>query len=222
MIRPASGIVTSPTGAGAGVLTWDKTNWLVTTYPATAPVIPANPKPDGGAGQHVTFTVAAGGSAPLCYQWYFNTNTPIANATNATLTLTNVQLSDAGVYFAMVTNTAGAAMSSNAVLKLSGTYAQPQVTGAGFTNGLISFTIAGDSGPDYIVQASTNLVNWEDIFTNYAPTPPFNWRDSNSVNFLRRFYRSRLDNNLPVPLGAVPENRAFASPKSHLRPSLAR
>ena len=35
-------IVSSPTaGAGAGVLTWPKTNWLVTTYAPTAPFIVA-------------------------------------------------------------------------------------------------------------------------------------------------------------------------------------
>ena len=31
-------------GAGAGVLTWNKTNWLMTTYAATAPIISADPQ----------------------------------------------------------------------------------------------------------------------------------------------------------------------------------
>lgn len=41
--------------------------------------------------QSATFTVVAGGSADLSYQWYFNTNTPVPNATNSSLTLLNVQ-----------------------------------------------------------------------------------------------------------------------------------
>ena len=69
-------IVTSPTaGAGAGVLTWDKTNWLMTTYAPTAPVIAASPQDQIlTASNNATFTVVAGGSAPLSYFWFFNTN----------------------------------------------------------------------------------------------------------------------------------------------------
>ena len=77
-------IVTSPTaGAGAGVLTWAKTNWLVTAYAGTAPFIVGQPQSVAVAtGQAATFSVFAGGSATLNYQWYFNTNTPVPNATN--------------------------------------------------------------------------------------------------------------------------------------------
>ena len=73
------GIVTSPTaGAGAGVLTWNKTNWMATSYAPTAPVIAASPQNQSvSANATTSFTVVAGGSAPLSYQWYFNTNTPI-------------------------------------------------------------------------------------------------------------------------------------------------
>src|SRR5439155_5250752 len=59
------------------------------------------------SGQNATFTVVANGSAPLKFQWYFNTNTVLANATNATLTVTNVQTTNAGKYSVTVTNNAG-------------------------------------------------------------------------------------------------------------------
>src|SRR5208282_1474013 len=64
-------IVTSPTaGAGAGVLTWSKTNWLITTYAPTAPFIVAHPQSQTVAPSNsVSFTVVAGGSMPLVYQW---------------------------------------------------------------------------------------------------------------------------------------------------------
>ena len=55
------------------------------------------------AGATVRFSVSALGSAPLAYQWRFN-NANIANATNATLTLTNVQLANAGEYRVRIVN----------------------------------------------------------------------------------------------------------------------
>ena len=66
-------------------------------------------------GGTATFTVAAQGSSPLNYQWLFN-GTNIAGATNVSLTLANVQLTQAGNYSVVVSNLIGSAVSSNAVL----------------------------------------------------------------------------------------------------------
>jgi pectate lyase len=188
-------IVTSPTaGAGAGVLTWDKTNWLMTTYAPTSPFIVAQPQNvTVASGQSASFTVFAGGSASLSYQWYFNTNTPVANATNATLTLASVQSTNVGVYSVVVTNLAGSAASTNVLLNLSVTTpAMPQVSGSAYNNGTFSLTVNGDSGHDYIIQASTNLTVWTSIFTNPMPTLPFTWNDSGASNFSQRFYRIQI------------------------------
>jgi RHS repeat-associated protein len=54
----------------------------------------------------VTFNVAINADAPYGYQWLFNTNA-IAGATNASLTLINVQPSQAGTYSVVVTNAYG-------------------------------------------------------------------------------------------------------------------
>ncbi len=59
-----------------------------------------------------TITSSAGGSVPLRYQWYFNTNTLIANATNANYSLAPVTSAGAGTYNVVVTNAFGAATSS--------------------------------------------------------------------------------------------------------------
>src|ERR1041385_6345543 len=101
-------IVTSANaGAGAGVLTWSKTNWLKTSYPATAPTILADPQSQTvSPGQPATFVVAVGGSGPFTYRWFFNTNTALLNETNTTLQLTNVQRASAGAYFVIVSNSA--------------------------------------------------------------------------------------------------------------------
>src|SRR5262249_40207809 len=70
------------------------------------------------AGTNITFNVAAGGSPTLRYQWQFN-GTNIAGATTNSITLTNVLLSQAGNYSVIVTNSAGSASSSNALLTVN-------------------------------------------------------------------------------------------------------
>ncbi len=187
-------IVTSPTaGAGAGVLTWNKTNWLVTSYAPTAPFIVAQPQNVAvTAGQGASFIVLAGGTANLGYQWYFNTNTPVPNGMGSILTLTNVQSANAGVYTVVITNMAGTVTSTNAILAVSGGGSSPpQVSAQAFGNGMFSLTVSGGSGSDFIVQASTNLVDWIGIYTNLSTTP-FTWSDSNAANFGLRFYRIQV------------------------------
>lgn len=44
------------------------------------------------------FGVAAAGTEPLSYQWYFNDTNPLAAATNALLSIANAQAANAGGY----------------------------------------------------------------------------------------------------------------------------
>jgi DNA-binding beta-propeller fold protein YncE len=67
------------------------------------------------AGATVTFSVGIIGAEPLAYQWSFN-NIIVPGATNATFTLTNVNLSASGNYSVLVTNSYGSVLSRNAVL----------------------------------------------------------------------------------------------------------
>jgi regulation of enolase protein 1 (concanavalin A-like superfamily) len=62
-------------------------------------------------GSSATLNVGASGDSPLSYQWRYNSNA-IAGATNTTLPLTNVQLSQAGYYDVVVTNDAGSVTST--------------------------------------------------------------------------------------------------------------
>ncbi|HUJ12008.1 MAG TPA: immunoglobulin domain-containing protein [Verrucomicrobiae bacterium] len=113
-------IVTSPTGgAGAGVLTWNKTNWMMTSYAPTAPIITADPQSQTvPLSNAVTFTVVAYGSAPMTYQWYFNGSTPLSGATNSSFSLASAQAGDIGTYSVIVSNSAGTATSASATLIL--------------------------------------------------------------------------------------------------------
>ena len=40
----------------------------------------------------------------------------------------------------------------------------PTVSGIFVTNNQISVTVGGDSGPDYLIQVSTNLIQWQKRF----------------------------------------------------------
>jgi pectate lyase len=181
-------------GAGAGVVNWNKTNWLLTTYAATVPTILAQPQSVTLAPSNTAnFIVVASGSAPLGYRWFFNTNTFISGATNSTLSLANVQNTNAGNYFVVITNSAGSVTSSVAVLTIStGTVLPPQVSSVVFNAGVFGFSVNGAAGQSYLVQASTNLVNWTTIFTTNPASLPFVWSDAATSNFPRRFYRIQL------------------------------
>jgi len=63
----------------------------------------------------VSFNVTVNSTLPLRYQWRFGTNA-IAEATNATLLVSNVHWSHGGDYHVVVSNSAGSVASSNATL----------------------------------------------------------------------------------------------------------
>jgi hypothetical protein len=67
------------------------------------------------AGTTAVFSVGAGGTEPLSYQWQFYSSW-LQGETNASLTLTNVQTAIAGYYSVIVTNIDGAATSAVATL----------------------------------------------------------------------------------------------------------
>jgi plastocyanin len=69
-------------------------------------------------GANVTFTAAASGSPTPTYQWQKG-GANISSATSATLSLTNVQLADAGTYTVVATNSAGSVTSNAAVLTVN-------------------------------------------------------------------------------------------------------
>jgi hypothetical protein len=87
--------------------------------PTFAPIIIASPQnrtvPIGG---NTSFSVTAGGSPQLNYQWSFN-GTPILNATNAVLAITSVQATNAGTYAVTVSNAFAPSASTSATLAIS-------------------------------------------------------------------------------------------------------
>jgi hypothetical protein len=110
-------------------------------------------------GANVSFTISASGTAPLSYQWLKN-GTPIVGATNSTLTLTNVQSSDAASYTVTVTNAVGSVTSNAAALTL----VAPRISGVSVRTTLaaeqiliVGVNVAGGSKPALIRAAGPGL-----------------------------------------------------------------
>ena len=111
-------------------------------------------------GNTATFTLEAGGTAPLGYQWYFtDINNPVGNAT-ATLTLPFVNTSMAGNYFVIVSNEAGFATSQVATLTVT-LPPPPIVTNIAYLRTLMDTT-------NYLPSDTNTLFTVEGIVTTYT------------------------------------------------------
>ncbi len=130
---------------------------LTVSAATTAPTFTTQPQGQTAAtGGSATFTVAASGNPAPTYQWYFG-GSAISGATSATLTLSNVQSSNAGSYYATATNSAGMATSTSATLTVSAvvnvqaTQSQPATTGHD-----VAIAAAAGAGANLQWQVSTN------------------------------------------------------------------
>ena len=108
------GIYTVEVTGACGSVTNSAT--LTVTVPPIIIQQPVNVTTNVGGMAAFSVTVSNISTLPLSYQWWFNTTNILAGATNASLTLTNVQMTNAGIYSVVVTNVAGSVTSSNALL----------------------------------------------------------------------------------------------------------
>jgi len=93
-----------------------------------APTITTPANQTVAAGQTATFTVVAGGTAPLSYQWQKN-GANITGATSASYTTPITTTADSGSAFAVVvTNTAGTVTSAAATLTVTAAAVAPTIT----------------------------------------------------------------------------------------------
>jgi hypothetical protein len=117
-LRASNSLSTNTTRAA--VLTVTLTPVLITdlSFPTNVTVVEGNP---------ATFNVLASGAAPVQYQWYKG-NTPIADATNASYAIASVLPSDAGNYYAQVSNPVNSTNSRTAVLTVLADSIPPAVT----------------------------------------------------------------------------------------------
>jgi Pro-kumamolisin, activation domain/Bacterial surface protein, Ig-like domain/Immunoglobulin domain/Immunoglobulin I-set domain/Bacterial Ig-like domain (group 3)/Bacterial Ig domain len=157
-----------------GLGTPNGTNLINALAPLAAPYFIAQPSSQTATnGDHISFSVSAGGQLPLAYQWLFNgTNLPdggnVSGATSNTLTLAPVTLADAGSYRVVVTNNYGSVTSGMASLTVvfppSFTTQPTNLTLAAGSNAVFSATLNGASPLAFHWwQNGTSLVNGGNI-----------------------------------------------------------
>jgi hypothetical protein len=135
-------------------------------------------------GQTKTFTIRATGQGTLKYQWKFN-GTNLPSAVSSALMLGNITINQSGIYSVTVTDGNGST-NSTAALNVYAT-AAGSLAPASYASGQYTMTVGGVPGCQYIVEASTDFVNWVPVQTN---TAPFTFVDTNASQFGQRFYRS--------------------------------
>ena len=105
-------------GAGSGTQSWFDHLRLLTRTLSSDPAFQTPPQSQTVAlGSSVTLSVVVYGDPPFNYQWQFN-GTDIVGETADSLTLTDVQFSDAGDYSVRVSNAFGSITSDPATLEV--------------------------------------------------------------------------------------------------------
>jgi hypothetical protein len=137
-------------------------------------------------GGTATLFVEAGGSN-LCFQWrQAGTNLPAA--TNSSLTLTHIQMTDAGRYDVVITNVFGALTSASASLVVLDP-ASPKLSFRMSPAPVLSIQV--EPGRPCIVERSADLGAWTEVGT-FGPTSAlFEVPLTISLQWRQQFYRAR-------------------------------
>jgi hypothetical protein len=156
-------------------------------------------------GGTATFLAVAASSTQMSYHWYYSNalthaNQKVPDASGnplfgvMTCTVSNVTAATAGSYWVEVKNKTGTTASAyvqllvnlpitnvtNVLSVLSST-----LTTAGF-----KLHMSGPPGSNYVIYASSNLVNWTAIATNSSPTGIADFTDGEATNLAFRYYRA--------------------------------
>lgn len=166
--------------------------------PPFAPVVyrqPANAT--NFTGTSVTFSPGVDGSDPLLFQWKKN-NVSIPGATNASLTLNNIQPGDGANYSLFATNSLGSTNTAAAtltVLSVGFTGGNGPGTGTGLlSNGTFQLSLSGPAGSTFHLYSTTDLTlpfaQWTLIDSDsFDGNGSASFIDQNAVATPRQFYR---------------------------------
>jgi lysophospholipase L1-like esterase len=207
----ASNTVTSGTSnvtviATAGLISHTTTIALTlnsVTLPNTVPTLSPIANQTVNVGQTIAFTASATDTDQPPQTLTFEL---LSGAANATLN------TNSGVFSfrplvtqANSTNSFTLQVSDNGTPPLSATQSfsvvvnplsTPGISTVPMAGGQFSINVSGQNGPDYAIEASTNLTQWSNVFTTNSPALPFVWTDTNSAA-PQRFYRIKLGPPLP-------------------------
>jgi Immunoglobulin I-set domain/Regulator of chromosome condensation (RCC1) repeat len=130
------------------------------------------------------------GVGSFTYQWQFN-NANIDGATNSSLSLTNVQLNQAGTYSLVVGNSYGNATNNATLVVQPFAFTLSSTTNLMFTTHGMQLSLGGVFATNSVIfYASTDLISWLPILTNPPATGSVLFLDSAATNLPQRFYRA--------------------------------
>jgi hypothetical protein len=176
-----------PTDAGDYYVEISNAYGSITSGPVTMTVFSVQPTNlTVFAGHDAQFALMATPPTPLQCQWQFG-GTNLPGATNATLLLSAATKEQAGLYTLTVKSPTGQAASSAAALLVRDPPAAVLASALCPDGGPFQFTVTGAGDLAYVVEVSTNLLDWQPLITN---TPPFAVVAQNATNSLQRFYRA--------------------------------
>jgi len=153
-------------------------------------------------GGSATLIAGAASLTPMTYQWYKsngngkgqqkvgNQGTPFLGL--MICTVSNITYS--GNYWVVVKNTSGSVQSSNAfvVVVLPTVTNILNVTSSGLSAGGFNLHLSGPAGSNYVIYASSNMVNWTPISTNPSPSGTVDFTDADATNHAFRYYRGLI------------------------------
>jgi hypothetical protein len=194
-LDPATGYLTgTPTNSGIyhftlrvtdGCATID-TPLVITNYPALQITTTKLPL----ASVNVPYSVqlqAKGGLSP--YIWYNQSSLPYDLTLNMDGTLTGTVYYDStNTVSVVVYDSIGDSVTANLTVVAT---SKPVLDLPAWSN-QFTFRVTGVSGQGYTLQSSTNLTQWNDIFTTNAPDNIFYLADTNAPGS-RRFYRLKVN-----------------------------
>jgi hypothetical protein len=143
------------------------------------------------AGMTAAFSVNAGGTAALGYQWRFK-NVNIPGATGSAYVRSSLTTNDAGNYSVVVTNASGTVTSANALLTVTEPI-PPQFSNVSVQNGNeLTLALTGEPGMDISILQSTNLISWETVTNIANPTGTVEF--TSPILFIepQQFYRAQF------------------------------
>lgn len=137
-------------------------------------------------------TASDGTNGSISLVEFLDGSTLLGSRTNTPYNLT-VSNFTAGVHIltSRATDNQGATGTSPQVSITVVTPSPVTLTSSGVTNGAYQLTYSVDTGLTYVLQASTNLVDWLSIATNKANSSSFTFTDTSTTNLASRFYRVR-------------------------------
>ncbi len=147
------------------------------TMPPVSSIVAANAS--------ATFSVSAQGDGPLSYQW-LRGRAAVPGGSQSNLVIDSAADPLAGYYSVEVQNHLGLVVSPAAELRVRGP-AVPQLSGE-LSNGMLRLILLGESGFNYRVEASSDLLTWEVVSMNYNQNSSIVITEPLSA--ARRYYRA--------------------------------